>query len=153
MAVPFNNNQPSLTRWPWAACHDLSEATGFSPTNPGSAGILDAGDPGDLGTPNLARWIPNMERIRWQWKKSLKKTEAKPHQQKLCFHIMIIYDYHVIWVWVKLRLPEEWMVTNKKTTWNAPWLTRVTARYIGDPSTPPIFHVASNHRENWRIIS
>jgi hypothetical protein len=77
-----------------------------------------------------------------------KKTEAKPHQQKLCFHIMIIYDYHVIWVWVKLRLPEEWMVTNKKTTWNAPWLTRVTARYIGDPSTPPIFHVASNHREN-----
>ena len=29
MAVPFNNNQPSLTRWPWAACHDLSEATGF----------------------------------------------------------------------------------------------------------------------------
>ena len=45
-----------------------------------------------------------------------KKTEAKPPQQKLCFHIMIIYDYHVIWVWVKLRLPEEWMVTNKKNT-------------------------------------
>ena len=73
-----------------------------------------------------------------------KKTEAKPPQQKLCFHIMIIYDYHVIWVWVKLRLPEEWMVTNKKTP---PWLTPVTARYIGDLSNPAIFHVASNHRK------
>lgn len=101
MAVPFNNNQPSLTRWPWAACHDLSEATGFSPTNPGSAGILDAGDPGDLGTPNLARWIPNMERIRWQWKKSLKKDGSQTSSTKI---VLSYHDY--IWLSCHLGMGE-----------------------------------------------
>lgn len=152
-AIPVDGSrfqQPTTTshRWPWAACHDLSEATGFSPTNPGSAGILAARRSRRSGNPwTLARWIPNIATWR-ELADHEKRAWKKDGSQESSTKIGLSYhDDHVIWVWVKFRLPEEWMVTNKKATWNAPWLTPVTARYIGDPSTPPIFHVASNHRE------